>query len=98
MNIQISNDRQILRVVGFPSSGELTLPDAIQLARDLIDATTQCGYEVKMTVDAPKYQPTDDQIRTAIHRVGHLRRNLNAPWNDVRTNTELVARVLGACL
>ena len=100
MNIQISNDRKVLRVVAFPESGELTMQEAISLVRDLIDATTQCGYEVKMTVDVPRHKPTVDQIRTAVHRVGHLRKSLenNVPWNDTKVNTELVMRVLEACL
>lgn len=98
MIVQISNDRKVLRVVGFPETGEVTMQEAIQLARDLIDAVTQCGFEVKMTVDVPRPQPSVDQIRTAVHRVGHLRKSLTAPWNDTKTNTELVMRVLEACL
>ena len=98
MNIQISNDRKALRLTDVPEDRELAMSEAVQLARDLIDAVTQCGFEVKMTVDVPRHQPSVDQIRTAVHRVGHLRKSLTAPWNDMKTNTELVMRVLEACL
>lgn len=72
---------------------------AIDLARDLIDAVTQCGFEVKMTVEVPRTPPTQDQINRAVIRVGHLRRDIEhkAPWHDTKANTELVMRVLEAC-
>jgi hypothetical protein len=98
MTVQIRNDKQALRVE-LPASGEVDMPKAIELARDLIDAVTQCGFEVKMNVEVPRHKPSDIQIATAIQRVGHLRKNMvDKPWNDVGTNTELVRRVLEACL
>lgn len=99
MNIQIRNDRQAIRV-DLPASGELNMEDAVTLARDLIDAVTQCGHQVKMDVEVPRHQPSDLQIATAIQRVAHLRKTLDqqAAWNDVKVNSELVMRVLGACL
>ena len=99
MIVQVHDTKQALRIT-LPSDGVLTMQDSIQLARDLIDAVTQCGYEVKMTVDVPRHQPTNLQIATAIARVGHIRKALDqsAPWNDVKVNTEIVMRVLEACL
>ena len=78
----------------------LTPQAAIDLARDLIDAVTQRGFEVKMTVDVPRHQPTPAQIAHAVVRVGHLRKTLDgsAPWNSDKVNRELVMRVLEACL
>lgn len=106
--IKIRDDKAALLVQGLRAPGgsivltpcELSISESVQLARDLMDAVTQCGFELKMTVDVPRHQPTDMQIATAITRVGHLRRDLDgqAPWNDVKTNTEIVMRVLGACL
>lgn len=99
MNIQIRSDKQAVRVT-LPAAGELTIPEAAQLARDLIDAATQCGYEVKMTVEVPRHQPTPQQIAVAIRRVGFIRRELDqsAPWDDVKVNQDIVMRVLAACL
>ena len=99
INIQIRADKQAIRV-SLPASGELNMEQAIGLARDLIDAVTQCGHEVKMNVEVPRHQPTDLQLATAVQRVAHLRKTLDqtAPWNDAKVNTELVSRVLQACL
>lgn len=99
IHIQIRADKQVIRV-NLPASGELNMEQAIGLARDLIDAVTQCGHEVKMNVEVPRHQPTDVQLMTAIQRVAHLRKSLDqqAAWNDDKVNTELVTRVLQACL
>lgn len=97
MTVQIRGDQQALRVD--PPVAELDMPQAVQLARDLIDAVTQCGHQVKMDVEVPRHVPTDAQIAQAIVRVGHLRRTaLERAWNDQKTNTEIVMRVLEACL
>lgn len=99
MNIQISNDQRAIRVVDLPANGELTIEQATELGRDLWDAVRQCGYELKMTVDVPRHVPTDIQVETAAVRVAHIRRAAqDRPWNDARTNRELVMRVLEACL
>lgn len=99
MKVQIRGDKAAIRVE-LPPDGELSMEEAVQLARDLIDAVTQCGHQVKLDVEVPRHQPTDVQLQTAIQRVAHLRKSLdgNAPWNDVKVNSELVMRVLGACL
>lgn len=97
MTVQIRGDQQALRVD--PPVVELDMAQAVQLARDLIDAVTQCGYEVKMNVEVPRHVPTDVQIEHAIVRVGHLRRAAaERRWNDTKTNTEIVRRVLELCL
>jgi hypothetical protein len=99
MNIQTSADQRTIRVTDFPTNGELTIEQATELGRDLWDAVRQCGYEIKMTVDVPRHIPTDTQVETATVRVAHIRRaNQDRPWNDLRTNKELVMRVLEACL
>ena len=99
MKVQIRGDKQAVRVE-LPPDGELSVQEAIDLARDLIDAVTQCGHQVKMNVEVPRHQPTDLQLQTAIQRVAHLRKSLDqqAAWNDLKVNTELVTRVLAACL
>lgn len=98
IRVQIRDDRQAVRI-DLPDDGALTMAEAVQLARDLIDAVTQCGHEVKMTVDVPRHRPSDAQIAVAVARIGHLRRSMDAkPWNDARTNQEFVQRVLEACL
>lgn len=98
MTVQIRDDKKALRVT-LPPTGEVDMPAAIQLARDLIDAVTQCGYEVKMNVEVPRHQPTDQQLATAVVRVGHIRRNaIHAAWNDGKVNSEIVMRVVEACL
>ena len=98
MTVQIRDDKAALRVT-LPPSGELNMPAAIQLARDLIDAVTQCGFEVKMNVEVPRTQVTDTQLTTAAVRVGHIRRNAaQAAWNDSKVNAEIVMRVVEACL
>ena len=97
MTVQIRSDKLAIRVD--PPITELDFKSAVDLARDLIDAVTQCGYEVKMDVEVPRRQPTDAQLAQALHRVGHIRRTgLERAWNDQRTNMEIVARVLEACL
>lgn len=96
--VQIRNDKAALKVT-LPPTGELDMPAAIQLARDLIDAVTQCGFEVKMNVEVPRHQPTDQQLTTAVVRVGHIRRAApQAAWNDPKVNAEIVMRVVEACL
>jgi hypothetical protein len=98
MTVQIRGDKRALRVE-LPASGELDMPAAIQLARDLIDAVTQCGFEVKMNVEVPRHAPTDQQLATAVVRVGHIRRNaMQARWDDGKVNSEIVMRVVEACL
>ena len=98
VKVQIRGDQQAIRVA-MPKSGELNIEDSVALARDLIDAVTQCGHEVKMDVQVARHQPTDTEIATAVHRVSHLRKTFDAtPWNDVKANTELVMRVIEACL
>lgn len=97
MIIQIRDDKQALRVT-LPAP-EITMPEAIELARDLIDAVTQCGFEVKMNVEVPRHQPTDQQLALAVTRVGHIRRNAQqAQWHDGKVNSEIVMRVVEACL
>jgi hypothetical protein len=98
VTVQIRSDKQALRFE-LPASGELNIEDSVALARDLIDAVTQCGHEVKMDVSVPRHQPTDQEVATAIHRVAHLRKTFDStPWNDTKANTELVMRVINACL
>lgn len=98
MTVQIRDDKAALRVT-LPPTGELDMPAAIQLARDLIDAVTQCGFEVKMNVEVPRHTPTDQQLALAVTRVGHIRRNaMQAAWNDGKVNSEIVMRVVEACL
>ena len=98
VNVQIRNDMQAIRVA-MPKSGELNIEDSVALARDLIDAVTQCGHEVKMDVQVERHQPTNQEIATAVHRVAHLRKTFDATaWNDTKANTELVMRVIEACL
>jgi hypothetical protein len=98
MIIQLRSDKKAIRV-DVEGQTDFSLEDATQLARDLIDAVTQCGAEVKIDVEVPRYKPSDHQVTVAIHRVGQLRKALSdRPWNDVRANTELVHRVLEACL
>lgn len=95
MNVQIRNDKQRIRA----GNDELDMEQAVQLARDLIDAVTQCGHEVKMNVEVPKHQPSDAQLRTAITRVAHLRRTYaDREWTDDTVNRTLVEHVLKACL
>ncbi|MEK9725792.1 MAG: hypothetical protein VW405_20230 [Rhodospirillaceae bacterium] len=97
MSLQIRSDNQALRLE--PPVADLTIPEAVTLARDLIDAVTQCGHEVKMNVEIPRHVPTEMQINAAVTRVGHLRRTAaERAWHDDRTNREIVARVLEACL
>lgn len=97
MTVQIRDDKQALRVT-LPAP-EITMAEAIELARDLIDAVTQCGFEVKMNVEVPRHQPTDHQLALAVTRVGHIRRNAqHARWDDGKTNSEIVMRVVEACL
>jgi hypothetical protein len=101
LRVQIHDTKQQLRLeLADGTATEINMADAVQLARDLIDAVTQCGHEVKITVDVPRHQPTDMQIATAITRIGHLRKTLDgrAPWNDVKANQEFVMRVLEVCL
>lgn len=98
MTVQIRDDKAALRVT-LPPTGELDMPTAVQLARDLIDAVTQCGFEVKMNVEVPRTKITDTQLTTAAVRVGHIRRNAaQAAWNDSKVNAEIVMRVVEACL
>jgi len=98
VNVQIRNDMQAIRFE-IPDSGELSIEQSVALARDLIDAVTQCGHEVKMDVQVARHQPTDTEIATAVHRVAHLRKTFDSTaWNDVKANTELVMRVIDACL
>jgi len=98
VTVQIRDDKKALRV-SIPPTGELDMPAAIELARDLIDAVTQCGFEVKMNVEVPRHQPTDMQLALAVTRVGHIRRNAqHAKWDDGKTNSEIVMRVVEACL
>lgn len=97
MTVQIHDTKQLLRVD--PPAVELKIEDAVQLARDLIDAVTQCGFEVKMDVEVPRHVPTEAQITHAVARVSHIRKSYtDRPWNDERVNRELVMRVLEACL
>lgn len=93
-----------MRVTGLTVTGtngssvvELNVPDAIQLARDLIDAANQMGFTVGITVE--RKPPTEQQLETAVQRVAHIRRHYaSAAWNHERTNREIVMRVLEACL
>lgn len=97
MNVQIHDNVLALRVVDMPEI--LDMQSAVQLARDLIDAVTQCGHEVKLNVEVPRHQPTDMQLATAITRVAHIRRaSQDKPWNDTPVNADIVNRVLEACL
>jgi hypothetical protein len=96
--VQLRSDKLAVRI-DVPPTGELDPPAAIQLARDLIDAVTQCGFEVKMNVEVPRHQPTDQQLALAVTRVGHIRRNAQqARWDDGKVNSEIVMRVIEACL
>ena len=98
MTGQIRDDTKAIRV-SVPPTGELDMPAAVELARDLIDAVTQCGFEVKMNVEVPRHQPTDMQLALAVTRVGHIRRNAaQARWDDGKVNSEIVMRVVEACL
>lgn len=98
MTVQIREDKQAFRVT-LPPTGEIDAPAAIELARDLIDAVTQCGFEVKMSVEVPRAQPTDAQLALAVTRVGHIRRNAqHARWDEGKVNSEIVMRVVEACL
>ena len=97
MTVQIRSDKLAIRLN--PPVAELDFKEAVDLARDLIDAVTQCGYEVKLNVEVPRRAPTDAQLAQALHRVGHIRRTaLERAWNDQQTNMEIVARVVEACL
>ena len=79
--------------------GTITIEEAAALANGLVDAIQQCDRELKITVQVPKHQPTQAQLIAAVARVSHIRRSMqDRPWNDVKTNTELVMRVLEACL
>ena len=98
MTVQTRDDKKAIRV-SIPPTGELDMPAAIELARDLIDAVTQCGFEVKMHVEVPRPQPTEMQLALAVTRVGHIRRNAaQARWDDGKVNSEIVMRVVEACL
>jgi hypothetical protein len=97
VTVQIRGDNQALRLD--PPVTELTMAEAIDLARDLIDAVTQCGFEVKMDVEVKRHTPTDQQLQTALRRVWHVRKAAQEQaWPDERLNQELVSRVLEACL
>ena len=100
MMVQIHETKQAIRIQSEAADGDyLDMQSAIKLARDLIDAVTQCGYEVKMNVEVPRHQPTQMQLVAAVARVSHIRRaNQDRPWNDQHTNTDIVMRVLEACL
>jgi hypothetical protein len=97
MKVQIHDTKQALRVLDLPEL--LTIEQATALIGDLVDAVTQCGFEVKLTVDVPRHVPTDAQVSAAVRRVAHIRKTLEpAAWNDERLNRELVVRVLEQCL
>jgi len=96
VTVQINATQDKLRVE--PPASELSIEAAVELARDLIDAVTQCGHQVRMNVQVDR-QPTDEQIITAIRRVGHMRRELDRkPWHDGKANAMIVEQVLKACL
>lgn len=98
ITVQIRSDKQAIRFE-MPSSGELNIEESVALARDLIDAVTQCGHQVKMDVSVERHQPTELELATAVQRVAHLRKAYpTAAWSDTKVNTELVMRVIGACL
>ena len=74
-------DRNIVIDMGLPDEHMvLTPPRAVEFANVLIDAATQCGYEVQVQVQHPGI--SDAKRLQLIVRAGHILRSLQEQHKD----------------